>query len=87
VLVSGKAKDKETIENLKKLGALVVEDIEERFDVMVADDKLVRNVKLLQAINIGAKIVKLDWIKDSVKKKEFVDISNKYLIIDKAFEK
>lgn len=87
MLVSGKAKDKETIENLKKLGALVVEDIEERFDVMVADDKLVRNVKLLQAINIGAKIVKLDWIKDSVKKKEFVDISNKYLIIDKAFEK
>ena len=85
--MSGKAKDKETIESLKKLGALVVEDIEERFDVMVADDKLVRNVKLLQAINIGAKIVKLDWIKDSVKKKEFVDISNKYLIIDKAFEK
>ena len=54
---------------------------------MVTDDKLVRNVKLLQAINIGAKVVKMDWVKESVKHKEFVDISNKHLIIDKAFEK
>ena len=54
---------------------------------MVTDGKLIRNCKLLQAINIGAKIVNLQWLKDSQKKKEFVEITDKYIIIDKDFEK
>lgn len=48
ILVSGKAKkDKKVVENLKRLGAKVIDDIENKFDVMVADDKLIRNCKLL----------------------------------------
>ncbi len=54
---------------------------------MIAESKLVRNCKLLQAINIGAKVVNINWLNDSAKNNEFLDITEKYYVIDKEFEK
>ncbi|CDW74642.1 UNKNOWN [Stylonychia lemnae] len=87
ILVSGKAKEKEFQEIIKKLGGKVIDDIAEQFDVMVTDGKLIRNCKLLQAINLGAKIVNTNWLTESQKKKQFVEIIDKFIIIDKEFEK
>ena len=49
--------------------------------------KLIRNAKLLQAINLGRKIVTLKWLEDCKKEERFVEIVDKYLNIDKEFEK
>jgi len=87
VLVSGKAKAKEYQDIIKKLGGKPILDIDEKFDVMVTDDKLIRNCKLLQAINLGVKLVNTNWLTDSKKKNEFIEISQKYYIVDKQFEK
>jgi hypothetical protein len=54
---------------------------------MVSGAGLIRNGKLLTAINKGAKIVNLNWLLDSKKKGEFVEITDKYLNFDETFEK
>ncbi len=86
--MSGKAKkDKKVVDNLKRLGAKVIDDIESKFDVLVTDDKLIRNCKLLQAFTLGAKIVGIKWVEECIKKKAFVDIKPAHYIKDKEFDK
>lgn len=63
--MSGEAKKSDYKEIIKKLGGKAIEDISENFDIMVTDAKLIRNCKLLQSINLGAKVVNLNWLKDS----------------------
>ena len=86
VLVSGDAKKKEWKDLIYKLGGKVIEDISEDFNIMISDSKLIRNCKLLQAFNLGASIVSLQWLKDSQKAKKFVNIEEKHRVYDKAFE-
>jgi hypothetical protein len=64
-----------------------IDDIIMDFDVYVTDNKLVRNFKLLSAIANNVPVVSVKWLMDSHKSKEFSDDFEKYLIIDKEFEK
>lgn len=47
VLVSGESKKKEWKDLITKLGGRVIEDISENFKIMISDNKLIRNCKLL----------------------------------------
>ena len=55
--------------------------------MMITDDKLVRNCKLLYSINIGAKVVGMKWLKECVSSKKLLDVDKEHLIVDKEFEK
>jgi len=69
---------------IKDLGGTPITDIEKNLDVFVAKE-LIRNAKLLYAINKGAKIVSLKWITDSKKEGKFLDTED-YILSDKKFE-
>ena len=49
---------------IKALGGDIVNDMDEEFNVLVTD-KLVRNIKLLVAINRNAHVVDLKWVTES----------------------
>eukprot|EP00347_Sterkiella_histriomuscorum_P007881 403347206 len=87
ILVSGEAKKQEYKDIIKKLGGKAIEDISENFEVMVTDVKLIRNCKLLQSINLGAKVVSVNWLLESQKNGKFVNITKKHENHDKNFEK
>jgi hypothetical protein len=57
---------------IKQLGGNVVTDIEKGLNINVmVTNQLIRNAKLLFAINIGAKVVNMQWLKDSKTKGKF----------------
>jgi len=63
-----------------------VTDIDKDIDIMVAG-KLIRNAKLLYAINKGARVVSLQWLEDCKTQGEIAQVKDKHLLIDKEFEK
>ncbi len=70
--MGGKAKADKYKDIIKKLGGKYIEDLDEKFDIYVTDDKLIRNSKLLLSLATGASIVGLKWIEDSQKKNIFI---------------
>jgi BRCA1 C Terminus (BRCT) domain len=88
ILLGGKAKESNYQKIITKMGSRHIEDLNERFDVYVTDEKLVRNSKLLLAIATGASIVSVKWLEDSQKKGKLITEGiEKYHIIDQNFEK
>lgn len=63
----------------------MITEIDQKFNVMVTG-KLLRNAKLLYALNIGAPIVGLQWLKDSQREGRFVE-TDEHLLYDDHFEK
>ena len=64
-------------EHLKKLGAIIVDDIKQDFNILVMD-LFGRRPKLLVALNKSAYILSRDWV--------FACISENKLLTDKADE-